>query len=102
MEDDVITSNGPGSRRWWRRATVALTSTLVTVSAGIAPAWGVADLAAPTLSGVAISPATVDATTLAKTVSITISVADDASGFAAAGMRFVSPAGDGYLFAGFG
>jgi len=98
----VLTTNGPSNRRRWRRVASLLAFTLVPVLAGVVPAGAAVDATAPTLSGVAISPPTIDATTLAKTVTVSIAVADDASGFAAAGMRFVSPGGNGYLFAGFG
>lgn len=98
----MLTPNGPRSRRRWRRVAPLLTVVLVPLIVGIVPAAAAVDATAPTLSGVAISPPTIDATTLAKTVTVSISVADDASGFAAAGMRFVSPGGGGYLFAGFG
>lgn len=96
------TPNPARTRSRWRHPSRLVGVALAVVLALAVPVGAATDATAPTLSGVAISPATVDATTLAKTVTVTISVADDASGFAAAGMRFIAPGGGGYLFAGFG
>jgi hypothetical protein len=86
-----------------RFARLAITGcTIAALVAASAPAGASADTAPPTLAGVAVSPPTVDATTLAKSVTVTITARDDTSGFAAAGMRFHAPGGGTYVYAGFG
>jgi hypothetical protein len=75
----------------------------VLVAAVIVPTVASAsgDVAPPTVTDLSITPQSVDATTLAKTLTVTLRVRDDLSGFAVAGIRLYEPSGEGYLYAGF-
>jgi len=80
-----------------------LVSTVVAMAVGLVPAFASAsaDVTPPTVTDLTITPATVDATTLAKTITVTLRVRDDVSGFAVAGVRIYEPSGSSYLYAGF-